>query len=62
MAVHVYVFLLVACLLLSLARLGRLCLFPLRPSTSRGGAKRSALHRLRHRSAAQTMVYDFHTS
>ena len=46
MAVHVYVFLLVVCLLLSLARLGRLCWFPLRPSSSRGGAKRSTLHRL----------------
>jgi hypothetical protein len=46
MAVHVYVFLLVVCLLLSLARLRRLCWFHLRPSTSRGGAKRSALHRL----------------
>jgi len=46
MAVHVYVFLLVVCLLLSLALLWRLCRFHLRPSTSRGGAKRSALHRL----------------
>jgi hypothetical protein len=46
MAVHLYVFLLVVCLLLSLARLGRLCWFHLRPSTSRGGAERSALHRL----------------
>ena len=46
MAVHVYVFVLVVCLLLSLARLRRLCWFHLRPSTSRGGAKRSALHRL----------------
>jgi IS1 family transposase len=46
MAVHVYVFLLVVCLLLSLALLWRLCWFHLRPSTSRGGAKRSALHRL----------------
>ena len=46
MAVHVDVFLLVVCLLLSLALLWRLCWFHLRPSTSRGGAKRSALHRL----------------
>ena len=34
------------CLLLSLARLGRLCWFHLRPSSSRGGAKRTTLHRL----------------
>jgi transposase-like protein len=43
---HVYVFLLVVCLLLSLVLLGRLCWFPLRPSSSRGGAKHSRLHRL----------------
>ena len=36
MALHVFVFLLVVCLLLSLARLGRLCWFHLRPSSSRG--------------------------
>jgi hypothetical protein len=46
MSVHVYVFLLVVCLLLFLALLGRLCWFHLRPSTSRGGAKRSSLPRL----------------
>ena len=46
MALHVFVFLLVVCLLLSLARLGRLDWFPLRPSSSRGGAKRTTLHRL----------------
>jgi hypothetical protein len=46
MSVHVYVFLLVVCLLLYLTRLGRLDWFPLRPSTSRGGAKRSRLPRL----------------
>src|SRR5215467_12519009 len=46
MSVHVYVFLLVVCLLFSLARLGRLDLFHLRPSSSRGGARRSILHRL----------------
>src|SRR5258707_7028269 len=45
MALHVYVFLLVVCLL-SLARLGRLDWFDLQPSSSRGGAKRTALHRL----------------
>ena len=38
MSVHVYVFLLVVCLLLYLALLWRLCWFHLRPSTSRGGA------------------------
>ena len=32
MALHAFVFLLVFCLLLSLARLGRLCSFHLRPS------------------------------
>src|SRR5260221_1709325 len=46
MALHVFVFLLVVCLLLSLARLGRLDWFPLRPSSSRGGAKRPTLPRL----------------
>jgi IS1 family transposase len=46
MALHVYVFLLVVCLLLSLALLWRLCWLPLRPSSSPGGAKRSTLHRL----------------
>ncbi len=46
MALHVYVFLLVVCLLLSLALLWRLDWFQLRPSSSRGGAKRSTLHRL----------------
>jgi hypothetical protein len=39
-----------------LSLLWRLDWFPLRPSTSRGGAKRSTLHRLRHRPAAQTMA------
>jgi len=48
MAHHVFmfVFLLVVCLFLSLARLGRLEWLPLQPSSSRGGAKRSTLHRL----------------
>ncbi len=46
MALHVFVFLLVACLLLSLALLWRLDWFPLRPSSSGGGAKRTTLHRL----------------
>ena len=46
MGLHVFFFLLVVCLLLSLARLGRLCWFSLRPSSSRGRAKRSTLHRL----------------
>jgi IS1 family transposase/transposase-like protein len=41
-----YVFLLVVCLLLSLALLWRLCWFYLWPSSSRGRAKRSTLHRL----------------
>jgi IS1 family transposase len=46
MTFHIVVFLLSACLLLSLALLWRLRWFPLRPSSSRGRAKRSRLHRL----------------
>jgi hypothetical protein len=46
MALHVFVFLLVFCLLFSLARLGRLDRFHLRPFFSRGEAKRSSLPRL----------------
>ena len=44
--VFVFVFLLVVGLLLSLALLWRLDWFPLRPSSSRGGAERPTLHRL----------------
>jgi hypothetical protein len=46
MVLHVYVFLLVVCLFLSLALLWRLDWFPLRPSCSKGAAKRSRLPRL----------------
>src|SRR5215467_1037007 len=46
MSGHVFVFLLVVCLLFSLARLGCLDGFPFRPSSSPGGAKRSIFHRL----------------
>src|SRR5260221_13471763 len=46
MVLHVFVFLLVVCLLLSLALLWRLDWFHLRPSSSRGGAKRSTLNGL----------------
>jgi IS1 family transposase/transposase-like protein len=46
MVLHVFVFLLVACLLLSLALLGRLDWFPLRPSSSGAGTKRTTLYRL----------------
>ena len=46
MAVHVYIFLLVGCLLFFLALLWRLDWLHLQPSHSRGGAKRSRLHRL----------------
>jgi len=48
MALHVFVFvfLLVVCLLFSLALLWRLDWFPLRPPSSRGGAKLNTLHRL----------------
>jgi hypothetical protein len=45
MSLHEFVFLLVICLLLSLARLGCLCWLHLQPCVSRGGAKRSTLHR-----------------
>ena len=46
MAIHVYVFLLMICLLLSLTLLWRFCWFHLRSSSSRGRAKRTTLHRL----------------
>jgi hypothetical protein len=46
MSLHVFVFLLVGCLLLSLVLLWRLDWFPLRPPSSRGGAKCTTLHRL----------------
>ena len=46
MSVHVFVFLLVVCLLFSLALLWRLDWFPFRPSSSRGGAERSTFQRL----------------
>ena len=46
MTLHVFVFLLVVCLLLSLALLWRLDWLPLRPSSSRAGAKHTTLHRL----------------
>ena len=46
MVLHVFVFLLSICLLLTLALLCRLDWFPLRPSSSLGGAKRSRLLRL----------------
>jgi hypothetical protein len=46
MSVPVFVFLLVVCLLLSVALLWRLDWLHFRPSFSRGGAKRTRLHRL----------------
>ncbi len=46
MALQVFVFLLVVCFLLSLTPLWRLDWVHLRPSSSRGGAKRTTLHRL----------------
>jgi hypothetical protein len=46
MVLHVFVFLLLVCLLLSLARFGRLDWLHLPPSSSKGGAKGSTLHRL----------------
>ena len=58
MVLHVFVFafLLVVCLFLSLARLGRLDRVHRRPSHLRGGAKRTTVQRLRHRPAAQTIA------
>jgi hypothetical protein len=46
MALHLFVFLLVVCLLLSLALLRRLDWVHFRPSSSPGGVKRARLHRL----------------
>ena len=46
MVLHVFGVLLVVCLLLCVALLWRLDWLHLRPSSSRGGAKRSTLHRL----------------
>ena len=46
MVLHVFVVLLVVCLLLCLALLWRLDWFPLRSSSSQGGAKRTTLQRL----------------
>src|SRR5947209_4682037 len=46
MALHLFVFLLVVCLLLALALLWRLDWFPLRPASSQGAAKRTMLPRL----------------
>jgi hypothetical protein len=46
MVLPLFVFLLVVCLLLSLALLWSLDWLPLRPSSPRGGAKRGMLHRL----------------
>jgi transposase-like protein len=46
MALHMFVFLLVVCPLLFLALLWRFDWFLLRSSSSRGGAKRTTLHRL----------------
>jgi hypothetical protein len=46
MALHVFVFLLVVCLLLSLVLLWRLHWFQLRPSSSQDGAKCSRFPRL----------------
>ena len=43
---HVFLFLLVVCLLLSLARLGRLCWLLLQPSHFKAGAVRTKVHRL----------------
>jgi len=46
MALHAFAFLLVVCLLFTLALLWRLGWFPLRPASSPGAAKRTMLHRL----------------
>ena len=54
MALLVFVFLLMVCFLLSVALLWRLDWFPLQPCSSRGGAKGTTLHCLRHCPAPQT--------
>ncbi len=46
MALHVFLLLLVVCLLLTLALLCRLCWLYLQPSHTRGGAMHSTAHRL----------------
>jgi len=46
MALHLFLFLLVVCFILSLALFWRLCWLPLQSSHSRGGAKHGTLHRL----------------
>jgi len=46
MVLHVFVFLLVVCLLLSLALLWRLCWLSLQPSHSQAGRRRAMAHRL----------------
>jgi hypothetical protein len=46
MVLHLFVFLLMVCLLLSLALLWRLYWLHQHPSSPQGGAKRSTLHRL----------------
>ncbi len=46
MAFHLFLFLLVVCLLLSLALLWRLCWLHLEPSNSKAGSRRAPLHRL----------------
>ena len=56
MALHVYEFLFLVCLLFSLALLLRLDWFPLRTSSSKGEAKRTRHPRLRHRHARQTIA------
>ena len=56
MALYVFVFLFVDCLLLSLALLWCLDWLRFQPSSSKGAAKRSTLPRLRHRPAAQTIA------
>jgi hypothetical protein len=56
MSLHVFVFLLVVCFLNSLVLLWRLDWFPLQSASSKGTAKRTKLHRLRHRLARQTIA------
>jgi hypothetical protein len=46
MTFHVFLFLLVVCLLLSPALLWRLCWLPLQPSRSPAGSRHTPLHRL----------------
>jgi hypothetical protein len=56
MAFHLFLCLLVVCFILSLTLLWRFCWQHLQPSHSQAGQRRTTVHRLRHRPAAQTIA------